>query len=473
MTTYRLRTPVEATLQDQALWLQDTHSSAPSFEPLTERITADVAIVGGGLTGLWTAIRLRQTHPELSVVVLEASTCGSGASGRNGGQVHSWFERLDQLSAVVGDEEALRLARASAEAIGELRQLQEDRELDLGLRLDGWVWTASSKAQEGAWDEALARGAEVGEDSYSRLSASDVAARVGPSASYVGVVEERGGSLHPGRMMRSLARWADRLGVVIHEHTPVRSITDGARARLVTDRATVDADRVLVATNIWASSIPELRKRMFVVDSEVVATAPIPDRLDALGWRGGEAICDAQQQVLYYQRTSDGRVVFGRGSGRTLFRDRVTAAFNRRPEGAPLAVAELARVYPQLADAPIEYSWTGGIDCVPSHIPQIGRLRGARSVFYAYGWNGTALAQIPACSRIIAAMLAGDDDEWGRSRLIDQPDPATLPPEPIRWIGANLVRWAVIRKNRAEIRNRRPGWFVRALIRFMPSTSEH
>ena len=473
MTTYRLSTPVEATLQDQAFWLQDTHADAPSFPPLAGRLSADVAIVGGGLTGLWTAIRLRQTHPELSVVVLEANTCGSGASGRNGGQVHSWFERLDQLTAVVGEEEALRLARASAEAIDELRQLQEDGELELDLRLDGWVWTASSRAQEGAWDDALARGAAAGEDSYGRLDKAALAERVGPSASYVGVVEHRGGSLHPGRMMRSLARWADRLGVTIHEHTPVRSITDGGRVRVTTDRGTVDAGRVLLATNIWASAIPELRKRMFVVDSEVVATAPIPDRLDALGWTGGEAICDAQQQVLYYQRTSDGRVVFGRGSGRTLFKDRVTSAFNRRPEGAPLAVAELRRVYPQLADVPIEYSWTGGIDCVPSHIPQIGRLNEATNVFYAYGWNGTALAQIPACSRIIASMLAGDDDEWGRSRLIDQSDPATLPPEPIRWIGANVVRWAVVRKNRAEIRNRRPGLLVRALLRFMPSTSEH
>jgi glycine/D-amino acid oxidase-like deaminating enzyme len=294
------------------------------------------------------------------------------------------------------------------------------------------------------------------------------------------VVEEEGGSLHPGKLMRSLARYADRLGVRIHEHTPVSRIetATGRRggARLSTPGGVLSAGSVLLATNVWASSIPELRRRMFVVDSEVIATEPVPERLDAMGWTGGEAICDAQQQVLYYQRTVDGRVVFGRGSGRTIFRDRVPGALNRRP-GGPSAmdetIAEFRRVYPQLADVAIDYDWTGGIDCVPSHVPQFGRLAKDPGIFYAIGWNGTALAQVPACSRIIAAMIAGDDDEWGRSALIDQPA-SSLPPEPVRFIGANVVRWGIVRKNRAEIANRRPSLVVRAVIRFMPKgSSEH
>jgi len=470
-TEWHLRRPVDAPAADRSFWLQDA-PAGPALPALAGDTTADVVIVGGGLTGLWTALRIREAAPEKRVVVLEALTCGSGASGRNGGQVHSWYESLDRLTHVTDAAEAERLARATSEAIDELHDLQSSGELDMGLRLDGWLWTASSRAQEGAWDDAVRASSALGVDAYTPQNADTLARSTGSTASYVGVRETHAGSLHPGKLMRGLRALAERRGVVIHEHTPVDTIRGGPRPSVVTPMGTVTADAVLVATNVWASSIPELRRRMFVVDSEVIATEPIPERLDALGWTGGEAICDAQQQVLYYQRTADGRIVFGRGSGRTIFADRVGASLNRRSGERTDTVAELHRVFPKLSDVRIDYDWTGGIDCVPEHVPIFGALDDQRSVFYAVGWNGTALAQIPACSRIIASMVLKRDDEWSGSKLIDQTSP-TLPPEPIRFIGANFVRAAVVRKNRAEIRNRRPGPLTRLILRLMPGSSEH
>ena len=212
---------------------------------------------------------------------------------------------------------------------------------------------------------------------------------------------------------------------------------------------------------------------MYVIDSHVMATEPIPDRLDALGWKRGEAICDSQLQVLYYQRTPEGRVIFGRGTGGTVFRDRIGRRFNQNPRWRNETLKELHRVYPSLRDVKMEYDWSGPIDCVPTHVPLLGNLEGHDNVHYAIGWHGTGLAQIPACSRSIASMILGDDDQWGRSKLINQSEAKTLPPEPIRFIGANLVRAAVTRKTAAEIRDEEPGLLSKALVGLIPSASEH
>lgn len=467
------RAPVAASPTDRSFWLQDTESLDVPASALATDISADVAIIGGGLTGLWTALRLVDRRPDLRVVVLEADFCGSGASGRNGGQVHSWYESLDRLAAVTDREEAGRLARATVDAIDELERLQADGTLDSGLRLDGWLWTASSKAQEDAWARTLELCAEHGVAPYASLDAPEIARRTGSDASYAGVVEERAGSLHPGLLMRNLKAYAISRGVEVFEHTPVTTLSTGSPVLLETENGRVRADRVLIATNAWASSIPELRRRMYVVDSQVVATEPIPDRLDALGWQGGESICDSQTQVLYYQRTEDGRVVFGRGTGGTIFGGRVGGTFNRNERWLKGTVRELHRVFPSLRDVKIDYHWTGPIDCVPSHVPQFGHLDGQANICYAIGWNGTALAQIPACSHIVASMLLEADDVWGRSRLIDQPHPKSLPPEPVRYVGANTVRMAVNRKNAAEIRDQKPDLVTRALVALIPSASEH
>ncbi|OUM43481.1 NAD(P)/FAD-dependent oxidoreductase [Arthrobacter sedimenti] len=474
-TEFHLRPPVLPGRQDESYWLQSTAGLETKQCPaLAGSATADLAIVGGGLTGLWTALRVLEKDPSLNVVVLEAGTCGAGASGRNGGQVHSWFESLDRLAAVTDADEALRLAQASADAINELEALQDSGEVDMDLRLDGWLWTASSTAQEGAWQEALNLCAANGVSPYRVLDAEEIRQRTGSDASYQGVVEDRAGSLHPGKLMRNLKMHALRKGVTIYENTPVTTIAAGRPATLTTPGGSLSAGNVLLATNAWASSVPELRQKMYVVDSQVIATEPIPDRLDELGWKSGEAVCDAQNQVLYYQRTPDGRVIFGRGSGGTIFGDRLGATQNRHPRWVADSVAEFRRVYPTLSDVRIDYDWLGAIDCVPAHVPIFGNLKGQDNLFYAIGWNGTGLAQIPACSRIIASMILKTDDVWGRSKLINQQQAKSLPPEPVRFLGAHMVRAALVRKNALEIRNRRPDLMTRALVALMPKgTSEH
>ncbi len=462
MTAIPLRTPVLAAPGDRSFWLQDI-GAKPVTKPLEGAHRTDIAIVGGGYTGLWTALRLRALAPESSVTVLEAGTCGCGASGRNGGQVHSWYAEIDALTSVVGIEEAQRLCAATAEAIEELAELQASGTIDMDLRLRGWLWTASSTAQEGAWDSAVEMTEKCATNTFRPLSAEEILQRTGSPVSYLGVSEERAGSLQPAKLALGLRDLAISRGVKIHEGSVVRNIVPGTPCELQTGIGTLTADTLVLATNAWLSCIPELHRHMFTVQSQVIATEPTGPFLDRLGLQEGVAVCDSQRQVIYYQRDQNGRLIFGHGSGRICYNDAFGAEFNRSKEGGRDNRAELKRLYPDLRDTRITHDWAGPIDCTPDHVPACGSLTGHRNIIFGLGLNGTGIAQAPVVARILASMALGRSDEWSRSGLVGLAQRRTLPPEPIRYIGARIVRAAVRRRNAAEIRNRQPNPLVRYL----------
>jgi glycine/D-amino acid oxidase-like deaminating enzyme len=211
---------------------------------------------------------------------------------------------------------------------------------------------------------------------------------------------------------------------------------------------------------------------MYVVGSQVIATAAVPDQLDKIGWRDGASICDSQAQVLYYQRTPEGRVIFGRGSGEVAFGAEIHGGFNRSPQHGSGNIRELHRVYPSLRNLPIEYDWTGPIDCVPEHIPVFGPLDGHPNIVFGMGFNGTGIAQTPVAGRILASLALERKDRWSQSGLVGLKRRSTLPPEPARFLGGKLVRLAIRRRNAAEIRNEQPGFLTRAVSDWKPGRKQ-
>jgi glycine/D-amino acid oxidase-like deaminating enzyme len=207
---------------------------------------------------------------------------------------------------------------------------------------------------------------------------------------------------------------------------------------------------------------------MYVVGSQVIATAAAPKQLDRIGWHDGASICDSQAQVLYYQRTPQGRVIFGRGSGEIAFGANIHAGFNRSKQHGAGNIRELSRVYPTLRDVPVEYDWCGPIDCVPEHIPVFDHLRGHPNIFFGMGFNGTGIAQTPVGGRILASLVLERKDRWSESGLVGLDRRSTLPPEPARFLGAKLVRMAIRHRNEAEIRSEKPGALVRAISDWKP-----
>lgn len=469
-STYRLNAPVPAAPEHRSYWIQNSGMQDADYLPPLEEVTeANVAIIGGGFTGLWTAWRMLELQPDADIVILEADFCGSGASGRNGGHVHTWFGSLDYLRAVAGSDEALRLARSTRDAIQELHDLQESGELDMDLRLEAFVNVSVAEAHDGGWKDKLAELDALGEHPFEAMD-RERAQRVSASESArEGVIEEFSGTMDPFKLAKSLRDKLVRRGVRIFEGTPVTALRTGAKPQLATPQGLVRADRVLIATNAWAGAIPQINRVMYSVDGQVVTTEPIPELLDEIGMHPGRAISDSQMQVLYLQRTPDDRLLLGQGSGLPIYRDQLGARTNYNPDLEADVTTELRRMYPSLKDAKIDYSWVGPIDISTSHLPVIDTLKDAPNVHFCVGWSGTALAQIPVVARMLAAKLLDVDNEWSRSPLVNQTGRITkIFPEPFRYTGARVVRRAVMRRVVRERAGKRVGWITRGLISLMP-----
>jgi len=439
----------------RSLWLQEALGDAPTEPSLSGTARADVAIIGGGFVGLWTAIRIKEREPACDVVLLEQDVCGGGASGRNGGMALSWWPKLASLAKICGAQEAVRLCRLSEEAITEIDHFCARHGIDARFRRDGMLWTATSPAQVGAWEAVVRSTEELGLRVFERVERDEVVARAGSETHLAGVREPSGACLQPALLARGLRRAALAAGVRIHERTRVTSFSRERPVEVRTHGGVLRADRLVVAMNAWAAALPELRRALIVVSSDIVATPPIPERLDAMGWTGHDAITDSQMMVNYYRRTADGRVAFGKGTGELALGGRIGSRYDRADDRATMTTAEFRRYYPSLADVPIDTCWGGPVDRTPNSVPLLGRLGGREHIVYGVGWSGNGVAPSVIGGRVLAGLALGRDDEWTRLPLVDRRHDH-FPPDPVRFVAGRLVREAVIRKERAELRGRTP-----------------
>jgi putative aminophosphonate oxidoreductase len=455
----------------RSLWLREVLGDAPDQPPLEGTATADVAIVGGGYVGLWTAIRIKQRQPACDVVLLEQDICGGGASGRNGGMALSWWPKLASLTRLCGTEEAVALGRASEAAIDEIESFCAANGIDAHFRRGGFLWTATTRAHVGAWEPVVRLCERLGIDAFGRLEPREVAARAGSDAHLAGVLEPRAASVQPAALVRGLRRVALEHGVRIHERTPVLDFSRERPLQLRTPRGKLISDKLVLATNAWAVALPELRRSLVVVSSDIVATEPIPERLATIGWTGGESVTDSQMMVDYYRTTHDGRIAFGKGTAGVGFGGRLDHRFDRDAARARMAADDFRRYYPMLADVRLEHDWGGPIDRTPTSLPILGHLDWHEHILYGVGWSGNGVAPSVIGGKILASLALGDDDEWSASALVDRAHDR-FPPEPLRFLGGKLVRRAVIHKERTEARDARPNAIAVRLARLAPAGLE-
>ena len=455
----------------RSLWLREALRGTEPELRLRGAARADVAIVGGGFVGLWTAVRIKERQPDCDVAVVEQDVCGGGASGRNGGFAISWWCKAPSLVKRFGEEEGLRLARASEEAVDELGAFCEEHGIDAQFRKAGWLWTATTQAQLDGWEDAVRTAERLGADVYERLSPEEVARRAGSPVHRAGVLDKTGAIVHPGFLVRGLARVARDLGVRIYERSRMVALDRSYPPTLRTNGGALTAEKVVLATNAWAAGMRELQTALVVVSSDLLATPPIPERLREIGWTGGEAITDSQLMVDYYRTTQDGRIVFGKGGWGIAFGGRIGSDFDRDARRAAAVEADFRRAYPNLGSVPIVDDWSGPIDRSANGLPLLGRLGGREHILYGVGWSGNGVAPSLLGGRILASLALGADDEWSRSGLVDQRS-GRLPPEPIRFVGAHVVREAVRRKEAAEAQERTPNPLAVLLAKLVPAGLE-
>ena len=436
-------------------WLEEAPPDPPA-PALEGDVEVDVAVVGGGYTGLWTALALRERAPELRVLVLERDVCGRGPSGRNAGFLHGYWSRLPKLRSLFGDAGALAVAQAAEGALEAVEALDDD----VWFRRGGYLKVATAEAHEPALDDLVAAARELGvPDEAVPLSADEVAARCRSPRFGRGVWVRGCATVQPARLVRALKRRALAAGVELHEQTPVASIEPG---RLTTERGRVRTREIVVATGAWGAGWGPLRRRVTNFGSYVVLTEPVPELLERIGWTGGEAIVDGRRFLHYFRTTADGRVLMGSGAGPIGLGGRVDGRFVADAASAGRAERGLRTLLPDLAAARVTHAWGGPVDVSVDNLPLFGTVEGAR-VHYGAGYSGSGVGPSWLGGRILASLALGVQDEWTALPLVRRRLPA-LPPEPLRFLGGALVRRALLAVEDAEELGRRPPPVARVVV---------
>jgi glycine/D-amino acid oxidase-like deaminating enzyme len=451
-----------------SLWLrQALEGVSTRCPPLSRQRHADVAIVGGGYVGLWTAIELKEREPGIDVVVLEQDICGSGASGRNGGYVLSWWPKAVSLTRRWGPEVARDLIQRSDRAIDDVATFCEEEGLQVELKRCGWVWGAESNYYSGAWIPAVERCRELGVGDFEYLDRDKVAALSGTRLFVSGVLDRTAALLHPGRLARGMREAAIRRGVAIYEQSGVRRFTRGRPVQLDTAQGSVIADKVVLATNAWSASIRELARSIIVVSSDMIASQPMPELLEQIGWRDGAGVNGSQTMVDYVRTTLDGRLLAGKGGLASAYGGWVSERLLRSPRRAAIVLANLRVLYPHIADLVIDCHWSGPVDRSCDGLPLLGSFPGHQHILYGIGWSGNGLGPSRIGGRVLASLALQTRDEWASLPLIGDPR-RDFPGEPWRFLGGHVVRSAVRRNDRAKSQNRRAGRLVSAIAALAP-----
>lgn len=455
----------------RSFWLQQALVADNEVARLRGDHSVEVAIIGGGYVGLWTALTIKELDPGVDVAVVEADICGGGASGRNGGFVMTWWPKVSSLTALCGEAEALRLVRASEAAIDQIEAFCHEHAPQAEFRRGGWLWTATTSAQLNAWDKVVSRAQRLSPGTFQTPSPADVARRAGSPQHLAGVIEPSNATVQPAQLARALRRRALALGVRIYENTKVLDIRRGSTVSLAASDGTLTAQRVVVATNAWAASLRPLRNKLFVISSDVIVTEPIPDRLAQIGWTGGEAITDSQTLVCYYRTTAEGRIAFGKGGWSIGYGGHMPEAMHRDAGRAAMVARDFRRYYPNLRETAIVSDWAGPIDRTYNSLPIFGRLYGDSNIHYGVGWSGNGVGPSVVGGKILASLALGRRDEWSDNGLV-RATAKSFPPEPIRFIGAHIVREAIVRKEQAEALEKRPSKLLVAISGLAPTGLE-
>jgi len=410
-------------------------------------VTADVCVVGGGYTGLWTALAVKEREPSADVVLLEAATCGSGPSGRNGGFVHGYWASVAELVPLLGRDEALQLARAGERIVPAVRALDDD----VWLREGGMLMVSASPAQDAAVDHAVAAAEDLGVPEQAvQLDENAVAERVRSDVFRRGVFFPDGATVQPARLVRALRRRVLAAGIDLHEHSPATLRGDA----VTTPGGRVRAKEIVVAINAAATGWRPVARHVTNFGSYVVLTEPVPHLLEEIGWTGGEAIVDGRMFLHYFRTTNDGRVLMGSGSGPIGFSGKLDGRFTTDAPTAARAEHGLRRLLPGLASARVERAWGGPIDVSADHLPFFGTVPGTGRVHYGLGYSGHGVGPSWLGGQILASLATGRDDEWTALPLATRKVPS-LPPEPLKRLGGGLVRTAIMAVEQADEDGRR------------------
>jgi glycine/D-amino acid oxidase-like deaminating enzyme len=444
-------------------WWRSVGGPPPTRPPLAGDAEADVAIVGAGYTGLWTAYYLKRAEPSLRVLVLEREHAGFGASGRNGGWVSGFFSgpaRGYQARAGVAAYRALQ--RTMFDSVDEVGRVLGERGTEADFRKSGQLAVALDAAQAERLRRRVreARALGLAEDDLRELDQDELGRRVRVAGARAAAFTPHVARVHPVKLLLALGALVESLGVEVHERTPVREIRPGVA---LTDRGAVRARWVVRATEGYTSQLRGLRRVLLPLNSSMVVTAPLSaEAWEEIGWDGEELLSDEAHVYCYLQRTADGRIAIGGRGVPYRFASRTARARTSAATVASLRAA-LVRMFPATAGVEVEQAWSGVLGVPRDWSPSLGA--DARSgLAWAGGYVGEGVAASNLAARALCDLLLERS-----TPLIALPwvghRPRRWEPEPLRWAGVRGLYRLYRRADRTEARSGRPSRLAGALDR--------
>jgi glycine/D-amino acid oxidase-like deaminating enzyme len=442
--------------RSRSLWLDrlDDDPLVPR-PPLPGPAEVDVAIVGAGYTGLWTAYYLRRADPGLRVAVLEAEVAGFGASGRNGGWCSAFIAMdRDGLARRAGRGAVIALQRAMLDTVDEVGRVAAREGIDCHWVKGGALQVATSPVQLARLEAGLrhARAWGMGEEDQRLLERAEAERRVRVAGLLAASYTPHCATVDPARLARGLAAVVERLGVPVYEATAATRIRPG---RVDTTRGPVRAEVVVRATEGYAATLPGLRRSVVPLYSLMVATEPLPEPVwTEIGWSGGETMAAGGHLFTYAQRTRDGRVAFGGRGAPYHFGSRIRPGFDRDGRVHARLEATLGQLLPPAAGATITHRWGGPLGIPRDWTASVGLDR-PTGLAWAGGYVGDGVAAANLAGRTLADLIRGTGSELTRLPWV-QHHSRPWEPEPLRWLGINTARLLAASSDATEHRTGRP-----------------
>ncbi|MFG2823364.1 NAD(P)/FAD-dependent oxidoreductase [Kitasatospora sp. NPDC048365] len=417
-----------------------TALGAPAPRPALDGPTeVDVAVVGGGYTGLWTAYYLKRAEPSLRIAVLEQRFCGYGASGRNGGWLYNGFAGRSAFARRYGRARAVALQRAMTASVDEVLRVCAAEGIDADQVKGGVLEVARTPAQVERLDAFVAAEHAYGETEVQRLTAAEAARRIAVDGALGASWTPHGARLQPVKLVRGLADAAERLGVELYERTAVTAVHPAAGtapARAVTEHGTVSARYVLRCTEGFTAGLPGEKRSWLPMNSSMIVTAPLPASFwESAGWAGRETLGDFAHAYMYAQRTADDRIAIGGRGVPYRFGSRTDNDGSTAPRTVEQLTGILTRFFPAARGVAVEHAWSGVLG-VPRDWCSTVALDRASGLGWAGGYVGSGVTTTNLAARTLRDLVLGEHTELTALPWVDH-RVRKWEPEPLRWLGVH------------------------------------
>ncbi len=443
-------------------WLETSGDSLAPRPALDGSGTADVAILGGGYTGLWTAYYLLRLEPSLRVTILERDICGFGASGRNGAWCAPGLNiSLSRLARLHGRDAARATYRAVFDAVDEIGRVAADEALDIDWRRGGELLVARGPHETPQLQTALEELDRFDlADGYTLLDSDSLAERVRISRAAGALFTPDGAAFHPGKLARGLARVVERMGAVVHEQTEVTEFqprTRSAAPRLITTSGDLAAETIVLAGEAYLTRLRPLHRALIPIWSLIVLTEPLPEDVwREIGWAQRELIGSPRYSVVYLSRTADGRLLFGGRGAPYRFGSPIRDEYDRHEPTHEMLRRLASEWFPALDRHGVRFShaWGGPLGMPRDWHPTIA-LDPAAGVASARGYVGHGVSTANLAGRTLADLILGRESDRTTLPLVNHHS-RSWEPEPLRWLGVRFVQAALGRVDRLAEQSGRP-----------------